>query len=94
MFWDTANPDRRALRRVAASESELRNKSIMVLQVPNRRDCEELCLSETSFVCLSADYNIVTLSCALRYYLTMENNNFEYLNYYFFFFIIVKIFRF
>jgi hypothetical protein len=65
----------------------------MILQVPNRRDCEELCLSETGFVCLSADYNIVTLNCALRYYLSMENNQFEYLNY-LFFKIIVKIFRF
>ena len=55
----------------------------IVEQVPNRRDCEELCLAETrwageveiffcinvkiffSFACLSADYNIVTLSCAL-----------------------------
>ena len=39
---------------------------VFVIQVPNRRDCEELCLSETGFICLSADYNIVTLSCALR----------------------------
>jgi len=34
-------------------------------QVPNRRDCEEFCLSETSFTCLSADYNLVTLACSL-----------------------------
>ncbi len=69
---DTANLDRSALRRESAYESGLSIKSIMILQVPNRRDCEELCLSETGFVCLSADYNIVTLSCALRYYLLME----------------------
>ena len=33
--------------------------------MPNRRDCEEFCLSESSFTCLSADYNVVTLSCSL-----------------------------
>ena len=36
-----------------------------ILQVPNRRDCEELCLSESAFPCRSADYNILTLACAL-----------------------------
>ena len=36
-----------------------------IAQVPNRRDCEELCLSETAFPCRSADYNILTLACAL-----------------------------
>ena len=35
------------------------------VQVPNRRDCEELCLSEAAFPCRSADYNILTLACAL-----------------------------
>ena len=34
-------------------------------QVPNRRDCEELCLAEKSFKCKSADYNIVTLTCSM-----------------------------
>ena len=33
--------------------------------MPNRRDCEELCLSEAAFLCRSADYNILTLACAL-----------------------------
>ena len=33
--------------------------------MPNRRDCEELCLSEAAFPCRSADYNILTLACAL-----------------------------
>ena len=33
--------------------------------MPNRRDCIELCLSESQFSCLSADYNIVSLACAL-----------------------------
>ena len=37
----------------------------IIEQVPNRRDCLELCLSESAFSCLSADYNIVTLACAL-----------------------------
>ena len=36
-----------------------------LIQVPNRRDCEELCLSEAAFPCRSADYNILTLACAL-----------------------------
>ena len=36
-----------------------------IFQVPNRRDCEELCLSESAFPCRSADYNILTLACAL-----------------------------
>ncbi|XP_023323415.1 uncharacterized protein LOC111697594 [Eurytemora carolleeae] len=37
----------------------------IVNQVPNRRDCQELCLQETGFRCRSADYNTITLSCAL-----------------------------
>ena len=53
----------------------------IVEQVPNRRDCEELCLAEPTFPCLSAgaalcgvihstvmlspDYNIVSLTCSL-----------------------------
>ena len=37
----------------------------IVEQVPNRRDCEELCLAEKSFRCKSADYNIVTLTCSM-----------------------------
>ena len=38
---------------------------LRLAQVPNRRDCEELCLSEAAFPCRSADYNILTLACAL-----------------------------
>jgi len=46
-------------RRLAGFDEKIIN------QVPNRRDCEELCLQETSFRCRSADYNVITLSCAI-----------------------------
>ena len=54
----------RAFERVPGKKLEGYDNKI-IEQVPNRRDCIELCLSEPAFPCRSADYNIVTLDCAL-----------------------------
>lgn len=58
----------------------------VIATVPNRRDCEELCLMETVFKCLSASYNSVSLECSLSSETRrtkpesfQKSNNLEYL---------------